>query len=160
MDDLTRNISDPTYYAYLKMKFPKQPIIFIMFRTQENIFTVYEAQIYTKKSVKIASWNRDNRTLTYFNTNLFHRRQNLTGVVIAASHVSKMPFFSFNGTNRELDGANGKLASIFQKKFNFTFEWTKFVTFGSASLNGTWTGTVKDLIDHKLDFCKSYRIVN
>ena len=151
-DDLTDTISNPKYYDTLKQKLPKQAIIFLLFQEENNLFALSEAQIYSRQSVRIAVWNKETGTISYFNSNLFQRRQNLTGVTITTPNRGALPYFSFEKAREDFDGAHGTLLSLFRKKFNFTLEWFDFSAYGSLTSNGSWTGTVKDLLDEKIDF--------
>ena len=98
MDNTT--IVDASFYEALKQKLPMQPIVFALINHDDNTFSAHEVQIYAKKSVKIAIWNRTNEEIKYFQPDLFLRRHNLTGVALTTCHeTASLPYFSFINGN-------------------------------------------------------------
>jgi len=154
--NLPGDISNGSFYNNLKLKFPLQPTMFLLSHQKENIFDVHEMQIYAKKSMKIAIWNVTSNIIDYFNQDLHQRRQNLTGVTLTTCHSSLESQFKFGNKNGEFefDGPDGRVLSLFKKKFNFSIKWNKFSNYGTQHPNGTWMGIIRDLQDQILDFCK------
>ena len=155
---LAKDIFFSSFYEQIKQKLPMQPIIFILSHQEAHIYQLHEVQIYAKKSVKIATWNVTNSTVVYHNLDLEKRRQNLADVTLVTCKEGKMPYFKFVNETGEFDGTDGRLLSLFRKKFNFSIKWQEFTNYGTQQPNGTWIGIIRDLQDQNLDFCKPHAI--
>ena len=117
-----------------------QPYFYIL---TENVsaYILYEAQMYSKRLVLLATSKLDNITdIQYFNTNVYERRSNFNNQSIFTKEVL------------EGEECMKDVFALFQRKFNFAPKYeTGFTAYGSRAPNGTWKGSIGRLINHDYD---------
>ena len=133
--------------------FLHQPYLFALVQLADNFHELYEVQLYSRQIVLISQWDSKENSIRLFNKDIFDRRNDFNGAKIRLSLVHEKPQFWF-GPNGELLGKLGVLLNMFRNRFNFTIDWQDFHGYGIQNINGSWTGTIKDVIDNKLDYCK------
>lgn len=131
--------SPEPYYFALKVNFDGLP---------EALF---EIQTSANKKVEIGKWT--NETFSSLNQDIYKRRSDFNGAKIRLTVPPFMPYFEFDPSGNPR-GIIGDSLVIFQKEFNFTFDWISYHGHGSASANGSWSGAILDLINNDLDLGK------
>lgn len=119
---------------------PFQPYFYILTRNV-SAYKLYEAQMYSKRLVLLATSKLDNITdIQYFNTNVYERRSNFNNQSIFTKEVL------------EGEECMKDVFALFQRKFNFLPKHENgFTAYGSLAPNGSWKGSIGRLINHDYD---------
>ena len=122
------------------MRIPgKPPYIYVILQKGEETFELHEAQFYSQKSIWISTWNAKNNELIKSDDNWYQRRLDFNGANLN---------ITFSPLNSDLEP---ELFSLFQQKFNFTFEQKAFQGYGGILEDGTRTGSIGEVINGNLD---------
>ena len=117
----------------------KPPYIYVILQKGEETFELHEAQFYSQKSIWISTWNAKNNELIKSDDNWYQRRLDFNGANLN---------ITFSPLNSDLEP---ELFSLFQHKFNFTFEQKAFQGYGGILEDGTRTGSIGEVINGNLD---------
>ena len=128
--------------------FTQQPYFFLAISNVSTL-TVYEVQVYCQRVEIVAvfintvnQWILDESTFQ----NEHERRSNFHGEVLQIRYD--------NYDDPDFNGYSGHLGSLIAKEFNVTFNKTIIKHFGTKLQNGTYTGTVGDIWNNKVDIGK------
>ena len=128
--------------------FKEQPYFFLAISNTSSL-SLYEAQVYCQHVEKVAAFtNKSNDWILDESTfqSVEERRSNFHGEMV------KIHYDYYKDKN--LKGYSGLLGSLIAKKFNVTYNKTMIKQFGAKLPNGTFTGTVGDIIHNRIDIGK------
>ncbi len=120
----------------------KQPYIFALVEDSGN---VYELQMYSHQKVLLTSITNDGNFQWLADQKVFSRRDNFYGAAIRLSLLPKL-----NATPGEFQHFS-TLLKLVQERFNFTLDLKPFTGYGTQLQNGTYDGTVKELLMEQHD---------
>jgi hypothetical protein len=137
---------DDELQKLLNAKLHDQPYLLAIKTTEFKEFEVYEVQIYSQLIKMICKGNMETKVVLYYEDNILKRRSDFNGqkirMVFQDNDISK------NGTFK---GQMGETMLAFQQKFNFSIETVPYDGWGTLLPNGTWTGSIGQLLKDELD---------
>ena len=128
--------------------FKEQPYFFLAISNTFSL-TLYEAQVYCQHVEKVATFtNKSNDWILDESTfqSVEQRRSNFHEEIVQIHYDSYK--------DKDLKGYSGLLGSLIAQKFNITYNKTMIKQFGAKLPNGTFTGTVGDIIHNRIDIGK------
>ena len=133
--------------------FKEQPYFFLAISNVSTL-TLYEVQVYCQHVEKVAvfiintsnNWILDESTFQ----SVEERRSDFHGESLQIHY----DYYK----DKDLKGYSGLLGSLIAQEFNVTYNKTMIKQFGAKLPNGTFTGTVGDIMHNRIDIGKSFNI--
>lgn len=133
--------------------FKEQPYFFLAISNMSTL-TLYEVQVYCQHVKKVAAFiiNTSNNWILHESTfqSVEERRSDFHGEILQIHY----DYYK----DKDLKGYSGLLGSLIAQEFNITYNKTMIKQFGAKLPNGTFTGTVGDIMHNRIDIGKSFNI--
>ena len=146
-DSLLMIIEPESNFTY--MNIINHPYYFIIIKTTNDDFQIYEIHAKAKKSILLVIYNSKIDNYEYFNQDFYDRRRDFKKSEIKVTYFED-EWLSFD-KNGQLMGFSGSMFKHFIDYFNFTPKYFKATGYGTKNKSNMWNGMIGELISNKVD---------
>ena len=127
-----------------------QPYFFVLTQNQ-SLIRIDEVQVFAHTIVPIfVAEIAGNKWVVTLSKSISQRRSDFHGVQLKV-HFDNDEKYGFVDGNEEFKGYNGELGTILKNEFNLTLDLIPIKIYGVKLSNGSYSGTVKELMENKID---------